>query len=71
VADDLKKTVLCPGCLHDGVLERTLERAEAAEAKLARITAFCEGWLSGDPCCPELAEAVLAAIGSEGEAEHG
>jgi len=27
-------TVLCPSCLHDGVLERTLARAEAAEAAL-------------------------------------
>lgn len=47
------------------------ERAERAETKLTRITAFCEGWLSGDPCCPELAEAVLAEVGDEGEAEHG
>ena len=40
MADGLE-TVLCPGCLHDGVLERTLERAEAAEAKLAAIEVLC------------------------------
>jgi hypothetical protein len=33
--------VLCPGCLHDRVLELTLERAEAAEAKLAAIADHC------------------------------
>lgn len=32
-------TVLCPTCLHDGALERTLERARAAEARLAAIEA--------------------------------
>ena len=32
--DRAEAVVLCPGCLHDGVLELTLERAEAAEAKL-------------------------------------
>ena len=39
-------TVLCPSCLHDGVLERTLARAEAAEAALeaaeARLAAIRE-----------------------------
>jgi hypothetical protein len=34
--------VLCPTCLHDGVLERTLARAEAAEAKLAAIEAHSD-----------------------------
>ena len=33
---------LCPTCLHDGVLERTLERARAAaEGKLAAIERQC------------------------------
>lgn len=40
MADDTK-VVLCPACLHDGVLERTLARAEAAEAKLAAIRKRC------------------------------
>jgi hypothetical protein len=35
-------TRLCPTCLHDGVLERTLERARTAEAKLAAIRELCE-----------------------------
>ncbi len=34
-SDDARVPRLCPTCLHDGVLERVLGRAEAAEAKLA------------------------------------
>jgi hypothetical protein len=34
-ADDPSIVRLCPTCLHDGVLEATLDRAAAAEAKLA------------------------------------
>jgi hypothetical protein len=37
--------LLCPRCLRDGVLEQTLERARAAEAKLAAIEAQCRGLL--------------------------
>ena len=37
-AEEERLPRLCPACLHDGVLERTLGRAEAAEGKLAAIT---------------------------------
>lgn len=67
---------LCPTCLHDGVLEQALERARAAEAKLAEITALCQNpaafvgrvmgagvRVPGD----RLAARILAITGSEKE----
>jgi hypothetical protein len=45
-------TRLCPTCLHDGVLECTLERARAAEAKLAAIAELCRERIQ-NPECPE------------------
>jgi hypothetical protein len=45
--------VLCPTCLHDGVLYRALERAEAAERLLAAIKTWCKDsigrYMAGDP----------------------
>ena len=66
--DRVEAVVLCPGCLHDGVLELTLERAEAAEAKLAAIESHCRGHLQlSGICCPHLAHEILAIISSEEE----
>ena len=46
-----RRTVLCPGCLHDGALERQMDRALAAEANLAGIgTALREHYLAGIGC---------------------
>jgi hypothetical protein len=71
-------TRLCPACLHDGVLERTLDRALAAERKLATITSHCRGHLElPGSCCPHLAQEILAITGTGPEdrsdegADHG
>ena len=69
-------TRLCPGCLHDGVLERTLERARAAEAKLAAIKERTEAWAAlapaddwgltpTDTVAADCGRAILAIIGSD------
>jgi hypothetical protein len=69
---DNAQVVLCPTCLHDGVLERALVRAEAAEAKLAAIEAKCRDKISHPECgqCGRGealigAEEILAVIGIE------
>jgi hypothetical protein len=65
-------TVLCPRCLHDGVLERILARAGAAEATLHTITSHCRGHLElPGSCCPHLAHEILAIIGTKEEADRG
>jgi len=71
-------TRLCPTCLHDGVLEKTLERARAAEAKLAAIYARCRV-LAGNPECPECGRGealvrvadILAMTGTGGDEGSG
>ena len=62
---------LCPTCLHDGVLERTLERAgaaeeraEAAEGKLASLRTVL---LEGGQGAATARRRALAVIGSEEE----
>ena len=63
--------VLCPGCLHDGVLERTMDRAEAAEAKLSAIAAYI-GEHKGDAGFSWMhAQDILAIVGNEEEAPDG
>jgi hypothetical protein len=69
-------TVLCPGCLHDGVLERTLERARTAEAKLAAIRECAEAWAAlapaddwgltpADTVAADCGRAILAIISGD------
>jgi hypothetical protein len=62
-----KVTRLCPTCLHDRVLERTLARAEAAEQELAEVRAVL---LEGGQDAGTARRRALAIIGSdEKEAE--
>ena len=61
-ADDRPAAALCPGCLHDGVLERTVERAGAAEAKLARLRSVL---LEGGQDAATVRRRALAIIGGE------
>jgi hypothetical protein len=59
------EAVLCPRCLHDGVLERTLARAEAAKAKLAEVRGVL---LEGGQPDGTARRRALAVIGTEEEA---
>lgn len=59
-AEEERLPRLCPACLHDGVLERTLGRAEAAEGKLAELRDACRSIPS------PIANRILAIIGTEG-----
>lgn len=49
-------------------LAAALERAEAAEAKLAEVEALCRDG-RGDPCWPHMVEGILAVIAAETPAE--
>lgn len=62
--DDTRVPRLCPSCLHDGVLERALDRAGAAEAKLASLRAVL---LEGGQDAGTARRRALAIIGSEEE----
>ena len=65
---------LCPTCLHDGVLERALERTAAAEAKLAAVAALCrEPYETCGATGADLVRAsdILAITGSEEETRDG
>jgi len=62
---------LCPTCLHDGVLERTLERAEAAEARIADLentigqaTVMAESMAGGGRLDPDCALRLLSTLGT-------
>jgi hypothetical protein len=57
--------VLCPTCLHDGVLERTLDRAATAEARLLE----CMEQATAHRERAEAAEARCAALESTAQAE--
>ena len=57
--------VLCPRCLHDGALERTLARAEAAEARLTEVRETVGTFLAvrgGGQGAQDLAEAVRQVL---------
>ena len=65
--------VLCPTCLHDGVLERTLERARAAEARLAVIAGHVRDRLNapGRAGMSRAAAGIILGIAEGSEEEAG
>ncbi len=58
---------LCPGCLHDRVLERALARAGAAEARLAEVRQTVATFLTvrGEDGTADLAEAIRQVLDRE------
>jgi hypothetical protein len=63
--ESAKSIVLCPTCLHDGVLERTLDRAATAEARLLE----CMEQVNASRERAEAAEARCAALEGAAQAE--
>lgn len=61
-----RATRLCPTCLHDEVLERTLDRAVAAEARLLEL----ESALTSHTDCTRCAGFLDRAKGAEERAER-